>query len=167
MLTQSVKGIIYLFQNCITFFRLWNIKGNILKNVGNQTVLVTTDSHIRTKRTTTTISHVSQKKEIHTGLEQHEGVSFFGVNHLFKPLLWVDQINVGAFCVFFFVNQSTRKPLGILENHNSRLTSANSVKWYKTSRGHSGKPNHLKVFIWIMNSVTCTDSSALHTAFPS
>ncbi len=36
---------IMLFQISMTFFLLWNIKEDILKNDGNQTTLVTTDIH--------------------------------------------------------------------------------------------------------------------------
>lgn len=32
-----------LFQTCMTYFLLWNIKADILKNYGNQTVSVPTD----------------------------------------------------------------------------------------------------------------------------
>ncbi len=34
----------------MTFSRLWNIEDNILKNVGNQTVLVTIDFHCMDKK---------------------------------------------------------------------------------------------------------------------
>ncbi len=39
------------FQTCVTFFLLWNIKGDILMNVGNQTVLLTLDFHWENKQT--------------------------------------------------------------------------------------------------------------------
>jgi len=64
----------------MSFFLLLNTQKDILKNVGNQTV----DKKENTKSTRTIdclvtnilrniFFCVQQKKEIHTGLEQHEG----------------------------------------------------------------------------------------------
>ncbi len=42
----------------MTFSRLWNIEDNILKNVGNQTVLVTIDFHCMDKKKKKNLSHL-------------------------------------------------------------------------------------------------------------
>ncbi len=54
----------------MTCFHLWNIKQDILKNVGGQTTLNTIDLQFMK-----CMKHrsVPQKREIHTGLELHEG----------------------------------------------------------------------------------------------
>ncbi len=56
-------------------FLLWNIKEDILKNVGNQTVLAPIDFHCIVKKKTLTFFqsiffYVPQKAESHTGLEE-------------------------------------------------------------------------------------------------
>ncbi len=39
-----------LFQTCMTFFLLWNIREDIMKNASNQNVLVTIDFHCIDKK---------------------------------------------------------------------------------------------------------------------
>ncbi len=54
---------------------LWNIKEDILKNVGNKTFLVTIAFHCmnQNKNKQQKITKSSKKKVSHTGLQQHEG----------------------------------------------------------------------------------------------
>ncbi len=67
----------------MTVFILWNIKEDILKNVGNQAVSVPIDFHYMDKNTMDVkrvtnipkdiLFYVLQKTEMDRGLEQHEG----------------------------------------------------------------------------------------------
>ncbi len=59
-------------QTSMPFFLLWKIKEDILKNVVNQTVLVTIDIHFMDINTY--ISNFLKKEKCHAGLEWHEGV---------------------------------------------------------------------------------------------
>jgi len=70
----------------MNFFLLLNTKEDILKNLGNQTVLAVLFFHESQWGPSTvwlpTVFKISffcvqQKKEIHTGLEQHEGDRIF------------------------------------------------------------------------------------------
>jgi len=61
------------FQTYINFFLLQNTKTDILKNVGNQPVLLPFDFHCFFVHITEVNGNKISSKYLHTGLERHEG----------------------------------------------------------------------------------------------
>ncbi len=63
----------HTFQTCMTYFLQQNTKDIILKNVGKETILATSDKEKKKTNGFLKISFYVPQKESHKGLKRHKG----------------------------------------------------------------------------------------------